>query len=179
MAEPLRYFAYGSNMSVARLAARIGAVHKLGVARLGRHALRFHKSGRDGSAKCDVHETGDPLDEVFGVVFEVAEADRLVLDEYEGRGNGYEVKTVAVTLSDGQAVEAFTYYATDVDAGLRPFHWYKAHVLNGAAEHALPEAYLAAIHAVEAEDDPNHVRHAAEMAIYADVQPDAGGEPRK
>lgn len=168
MAESLLYFAYGSNMSVPRLAARIGAVHKLGVGRVDHHALRFHKSGRDGSAKCDIHETGDPLDEVFGVVFEVTEADRLALDDYEGRGKGYEVKTVTVTLADGRQVEVFTYYATDVDAGLRPYHWYKSHVLKGADEHALPASYQAAIQAVQSVDDPDPLRHAAEMAIHAE-----------
>lgn len=167
----LNYFAYGSNMSVPRLTARIGSARKLGVARLAHHALRFHKSGRDGSAKCDIHETGDPLDEVYGVVFEVSEADSLLLDEYEGRGNGYEVKTVSVSLAGDGEVQAFTYFATDVDAGLRPYHWYKAHVLNGAVEHDLPQAYTEAIHAVEAVDDSNHVRHAAEMAIYAARHP--------
>lgn len=162
----LLYFAYGSNMSSRRLAARISSARKLGVASLDHHALRFHKAGRDGSAKCDAHATGDPSDEVIGVVYEISDADRLVLDGFEGRGKGYEVKTVSVSLADGRRVEAITYYATDVDAGLRPFHWYKTHVVNGAMEHGLPHAYLEAIHAEQAVDDPNHIRHAAEMAIY-------------
>jgi hypothetical protein len=162
----LLYFAYGSNMSLPRLAARIGSVRKTGVARLPGHALRFHKAGRDGSAKCDVHATGDPRDEVFGVLFEIEVADRAVLDRFEGRGRGYEVKTVQVLPDEGEARDAFTYYATHIDPDMQPYHWYKAHVLHGAVEHVLPDGYLAAIHAVEAVDDPNHVRHAAEMAIY-------------
>lgn len=160
------YFAYGSNMSLPRLSARIGTVRKVGVARLPGHALHFHKAGRDGSAKCDVHATGDPRDEVFGVLFEIAVSDRLRLDRFEGLGKGYEIKTVQVISDGGDQLEAFTYYATHIDPTLQPYHWYKAHVLHGAAEHALPDAYLEAIHAVPAVDDPNHVRHAAEMAIY-------------
>lgn len=164
--ERLVYFAYGSNMSLPRLSARIGTVRKVGVGRLPGHALRFHKAGRDGSAKCDVHATDDPQDEVYGVLFEIELPDKDRLDRFEGRGKGYEVKTVQVVSDDGDTLEAFTYYATHIDPTLQPYHWYKAHVLHGAAEHGLPAPYLEAIHAVASLDDPNHVRHAAEMALY-------------
>jgi hypothetical protein len=33
------------------------------------------------------------------------------------------------------------YYATDKDASLRPYHWYKALVIAGAREHGLPVSY--------------------------------------
>ena len=45
----MRYFAYGSNMSIARLSERAPSAEVIGVARLRSHVLRFHKVGTDGS----------------------------------------------------------------------------------------------------------------------------------
>ena len=69
MARSFLYFAYGSNLHPARLAARTPSCHALGRAVLARHVLRFHKRGRDGSAKCDAWFTGDPTDRLYGVVY--------------------------------------------------------------------------------------------------------------
>jgi gamma-glutamylcyclotransferase len=164
--DTLLYFAYGSNMSLPRLGARVASLRKLGVARLAGHRLCFHKVGRDGSAKCDVSASDDPQDRVLGVLFEIAAAERAALDRCEGLGQGYQIKTVTVTLAGGHQADAFTYYATRIDAGLRPFRWYKAHVLHGALEHGLPEDYVQAIRLVSAMDDPDPARHQRETALY-------------
>ena len=66
----------------------------------------------------------------------------------------------------GRIVTACTYYATHIDPGLRPYHWYKHHVLSGARDHGLPELYLRRIEAVAAVADPQPERHRREMAIY-------------
>ena len=63
-------------------------------------------------------------------------------------------------------MEAFAYDALRIGDGLRPFAWYKHHVLHGACEHGLPEDYIRAIEAIEAVADSDAARHAAEMAIY-------------
>ena len=44
-------------------------------------------------------------------------------------------------------VHARTYQARPdkIDTTLRPFDWYKEHVLRGAREHGLPVAYVAGI----------------------------------
>ena len=47
------------------------------------------------------------------------------------------------------------YVATAVDAALRPYHWYKAYVLAGAQQHALPEEYIQRIRNVESIPDPD------------------------
>ena len=41
----MKYFAYGSNMSFARLQARVPSARSLGCYALRQHDLRFHKSG--------------------------------------------------------------------------------------------------------------------------------------
>ncbi|MET0065677.1 MAG: gamma-glutamylcyclotransferase family protein [Candidatus Thiodiazotropha sp.] len=160
------YFAYGSNLSTKRLRQRIASARFISVVPLTAHQLRFHKRSSDLSAKCDIHETGNPGDQVHGVVFEIMDSDKRVLDGYEGLGHGYEEKQVLLTVSSGERIKAVTYYATHIDESLQPYHWYKHHVLTGALEHGFPEPYVLAIRNILSIDDPDPERHAREMAIY-------------
>ncbi|PUB91560.1 MAG: hypothetical protein DBP01_01735, partial [gamma proteobacterium symbiont of Ctena orbiculata] len=41
-----------------------------------------------------------------------------------------------------QVVVAYTYYATFIDRTLKPYQWYKHHVLTGALEYGLPAPYI-------------------------------------
>lgn len=160
------YFAYGSNMSSRRLTSRVSGVGLLGVAKLARHTLRFHKIGSDGSAKCDVIHTGSLDHFVMGVVFRITDSQKPILDKIEGLGVGYEEKTIELKSLSGEDIEASTYIATHVDPALKPYHWYKHHVLTGAREHGLPDAYIEQISAIESIDDSDQGRHDIEMAIY-------------
>lgn len=162
----MNYFAYGSNMSLRRLQARIDAVQPLGVHTLAQHQLRFHKVGVDGSAKCDAFFTGQLAHAIHGVLYQIDRAGKAVLDRIEGLGAGYEEKTVEVAGPGGHVVEAITYYATHIDAELLPFHWYKQHVLVGARETRLPEHYIAHIESATARDDPDALRHAQQLSLY-------------
>lgn len=131
------------------------------------HELRFHKvSRKDGSAKCDARETGDPEHRVHGVLFHISEIEKPRLDEVEGLGLGYEQKVVSIELDDGSSIEAFTYYATLVDPVLKPFSWYKEHVLRGARENGLPENYIREIEAIVSVDDTDQARCERELSIY-------------
>jgi gamma-glutamylcyclotransferase (GGCT)/AIG2-like uncharacterized protein YtfP len=160
------YFAYGSNMATPRLGARLDRVEFVDVATLRGHRLAFHMAGDDGSAKCDAFYTGEPTDTVIGVVFRIEAREKPLLDSIEGLGVGYAQKQVRVTARQGGRLEAFTYCAMRIADGLRPFAWYRGHVLHGAGEHGLPADYIRGIEAVEAVADPDAGRHAAEMAIY-------------
>ncbi|MGD2112878.1 MAG: gamma-glutamylcyclotransferase [Gammaproteobacteria bacterium] len=164
----LLYFAYGSNMSTLRLRSRAASACAVAMAWLPGHALRFHKRGRDGTAKCDACHTGHDHDRVYGVVFEIEAHEKPDLDTWEGLGSGYEEKQVTVTDAAGARYQAFTYYATHIDSRLRPYRWYKEHVLRGAREHELPVAYIAAIRSIEAIDDPARDNHGRELSIYHD-----------
>ena len=162
------YFAYGSNMSSRRLRERVPSARFRFTATLEAHDLRFHKRSRDGSAKCDALETRNPAHRVIGVVFEIAQTDKTTLDRYEGLGSGYEEKQVALLTSSDASITAFTYYATHIDSALKPYSWYKHHVLSGAREHQLPVAYIERINGIESITDLNYERHECEMAIYID-----------
>lgn len=160
------YFSYGSNMSLRRLQQRTPSAAVIEVAELIGHKLMFHKRGRDGSAKCDAAETGCLEDRVIGVLYEIQDSEKATLDLMEGLGNGYEEKAVVVKIPWGSVIEAQTYYATHIDASLKPYHWYKAHVLQGARENELPAPYVQIIESFASIADPNPERHDLELAIY-------------
>lgn len=161
----MKYFAYGSNMSHQRLLARIPVTRMQGVFWLQQHELRFHKIGRDGSAKCDAHFTGTG-GVVFGVLYELQPGSKQLLDRIEGLGRGYREKSVAVHSDSGTSISALTYYATHIDDSLLPYTWYKQHVLHGAREAGLPAQHINQIAAVQALPDPDAGRAAKELGIY-------------
>ena len=160
------YFAYGSNMSTRRLRQRVPSANRIGRAMLQGHQLKFHKISNDGSAKCDALYTGGPEDTVLGVLFEIPAPDSPILDRVEGLGFGYERKQVMVELDDGNRFEAFVYYATRINPALKPFDWYKQHVLTGARENNFPETYINALESIESIQDSDIDRHEMEIALY-------------
>ena len=160
------YFSYGSNMSIKRLQRRIPLATFVSIATLSGHSLLFHKIGQDSSAKCDASETGRKANTVIGVVFKISETDKRCLDKFEGLGRGYNDKTVELIGADGRELQATTYYATKINAALKPFHWYKNHVVRGAKENGIPAKYIQAIIDVESIADPEVDRHEREIAIY-------------
>ncbi len=163
----MNYFAYGSNMSLARLSARIPSVRRIGVGSLAGYTLVFHKAGeKDGSAKCDAFFTGDPSHEVLGVVYGIDPDEKHRLDIIEGVGYGYENRFVTVRLGDGSLLRAWVYCATSIDTALLPFDWYREHVVRGAIENGLPDRYVAMIRAVQVMTDPDRERSARELSIY-------------
>lgn len=167
MGAALKYFAYGSNMSIARLRGRVPSAVPLGRYALKQHDLRFHKSGSDGSGKCNALYTGNAADVVIGALFEIEADEKPALDAAEGLGQGYNLKRVTVVGVDGAALGALTYIATRIDNSLRPYSWYLNHVLVGAQETALPNEYIERkISSIEPVEDMNDVRNAEQLAIH-------------
>ena len=164
----LNYFAFGSNLASARLSQRIPAATLHSVAILSEHQLCWRKNDRGQSGKCDIDFTGDPGHRVHGVIYQMTEAEKLQLDVYETAGFGYAHKTVEVVTLQGTSLEAFTYYALDIDHTQQPFHWYKEHVLRGAIEHDFPLHYVDQIRATPSIDDHDLERHHRELSIYRD-----------
>lgn len=160
----LRYFAYGSNLSCHRLAARVPSARKITTGRLADHRLDFHKVGRDGSGKCTI--TACPGNAVFGVIYDMHAAERPLLDACEDLGRGYRSEEFEIAKLDGGVAVAFSYVALLVDPSLLPYRWYHHHVLSGAEENGLPAPYLEELRAIPSTQDPDPSRHAREMAIY-------------
>lgn len=153
-------------MSLARLTARVPSAKRLGTYVLQNHQLCFHKIGKDGSAKCDAFYSNNSADIVIGALFDIEAQEKSALDQAEGLGHGYQEKQVTVTNGQGDKIQAFTYYALQIDASLLPFSWYLQHVIVGAQEINVPKAYFSAIKATPVILDPNTQRHGKQWSIH-------------
>lgn len=141
------YFAYGSNMSAARLFE--GRLKPEGAAwgdrlggRLDGWRLTFDKQGRTppgAGAGNIVMAVGEA---VHGTLNALSPKGFEVLDVHEGVAGGHYVRrTVPVVRADnGETVEAIAYVALKVAAGLRPTRAYLAFLLAGGD--LLPADYL-------------------------------------
>ena len=162
------YFAYGSNMSTARLRARVPSCRPLGIGSLPGHELRFHKRSKDGSGKCNALAV-DGAAGVMGVLFSFDVTDRPGLDRAEGRGAGYDYTEVTVLDFEGGSLNVLTYLAhpDHIDDHLKPYGWYRDLVIEGAREHGLPQDYVEGwIKAVESIEDPDRAPMPEKPRIY-------------
>jgi len=154
-------------MSLSRLRERVPSAEPVGCFTLNEHDLRFHKSSKDGSGKCDAYFTSETGNAIYGVLFEIDPSDKPALDKAEGLGYGYDEKEVTVSANDGYSIKATTYVATNIDVSLKPYSWYVNHVLVGAREGSLPSDYIAAkIVSVETVEDSDKERDAKQRAIH-------------
>lgn len=161
------YFAYGSNMLTARLHARCPSARPLAAAVMQNVSLSFCKRGHDGSGKATLAPAAYGKDQVHGVLFEIADAERGRLDAAEGPGYERQAHPVVVRAGDERVVRAQTYLARAEarDESLIPFDWYHALVLAGALEHRLPQLYVDGVRAVAAREDPKPDRGRRRSAL--------------
>lgn len=157
------YLAYGSNMAVSRIEARLGRCACLGAVSLAAYRLAFHKRGRDASGKCDALFTGEAGDRLYGVLYRLTGAQARRLDEFEGPG--YERRTVAVHGARERLAYAYVARPDAIEPGLAPYRWYRELVLAGARGSGLPAAYVAGIEAVATIPDPDPERAAAHFRL--------------
>ncbi len=138
------YFAYGSNLHPHRLKQRIPSSKPLDKAHLHQYQLRYHKNGGDGSAKCNVVSTGNELDRVIGVIYEMLAIELPILDRVEGLGYGYDREVCEVKMGPDSVVEAYLYIAQPeyIDEDSRPYCWYRDFVVEGARHHQFPDDYI-------------------------------------
>jgi hypothetical protein len=149
-----------------RLTERTPSAVAIGTASVEGRRLTFDKRSEDGSGKCDIEATGNPADYVWGVLFRIASTEAACLDKAEGCGHGYSKGEVQAMTATG-ASPAVAYFATEKDSGRLPYHWYKAFVIAGATEHALPAIYVAGIRDVPSQQDPDAARRARNEALLS------------
>lgn len=161
------YFAYGSNMSLQRLRQRLANIDSLGYASAPGYRVVFHKRGsHDGSGKCGL-VSGQATDLAHGVLYRIDDADKPLLDQIEGVGQGYRCVQLSIDHSQLGSVRCETYIATILEPGLQLFDWYLQHVLTGAREHDLPDDYITSLEALPVIRDSDPGRSARELAIYS------------
>lgn len=159
------YFAYGSNLCLARLRHRVPGAEFVAVASLDGHALRWHKrSNKDGSGKFSVVEA--PGSAVPGALFAIPSDEKPLLDKAEGLGYGYDEREVSVVSSKGMH-SALTYVASasHVDDSLAPLSWYRDLTADGAATLGLPEEHVAFLRSIPAAQDGDAERESKERSF--------------
>lgn len=126
------YFAYGSNMNVARVAARIGETRRALAGVLMDHELRFDKASRiPGIAHANVAALSGGR--VEGVLFELREAAQIErMDPFEGVPRDYRRQRHAIHTAEGD-IDAWVYIAVPerTQPSLRPAREYLEHLLAG------------------------------------------------
>jgi gamma-glutamylcyclotransferase len=139
------YFAYGSNMSPAAIDAVSPGHRFLGRARLPGHRLAFtRRSVRTGTGVADI--VADPPSVVWGVLYELADADLEPLDRKEGAGWAYARTDVQVFVDDGTRHDALAYVVISKSAvEIAPSAAYARGLLDAGRERGLPADYLAAL----------------------------------
>jgi cation transport regulator ChaC len=143
------YFAYGSNMDMARLyEARLKPhgvpVRQRILGQLSGWQLVFnktwHRFSGGGAANIVPHETGI----TYGTLNLMPPKGLDILDHFEGVADGhYERRSVRVAVGDeGHAVDAIAYVGVkELDATLIPPRFYLDHLLAG--RDLLPPSYTA------------------------------------
>jgi gamma-glutamylcyclotransferase (GGCT)/AIG2-like uncharacterized protein YtfP len=147
------YFAYGSNLDPEQFSRRCPGAAVVGLGELRDHRLTFPLTSHDwggGVASVGVAHG----ESVWGVVYELGDADLAALDRYEGyvgsgdQHNSYDRETVSVQLvraDDGsfaRRLRAWIYLARPSNPS-RPSRRYLEAVLRGAKHHRLPDDYVA------------------------------------
>ena len=142
--EDAFYFAYGSNMSSAQMAARKAEIRDSRPATLSGYRLVFNKLSDSGKT---VYANIEPRPGAvtWGVLYRCSPQTLERLDEWEGvKGGHYRRAPVAVQPRGGASQEAVTYIAGErfITKPRKPSAGYLARILDGAREHDLPIDYI-------------------------------------
>lgn len=127
------YFAYGSNLSRSQMKKRCPGSKALGVA-----ILRGYKFQINSRGYANVLAT--PGGRVYGLVWDLDDADLAALDKAEGVAQGlYRRESIAVERDT--PVDAQVYIARDSDPGVPTPRYHRA-VVDAARLLELPAPYL-------------------------------------
>ncbi|MGO2292329.1 MAG: gamma-glutamylcyclotransferase family protein [Pseudoalteromonas sp.] len=157
-------FSFGSNMSSNRLLARLPQAKRVGTALLKGYELTFDMVSHDGSGKCSVKKSDNHDALVYGVVYELSDDEKAILDTIEGPN--YDCVDVQVELLDGQELAVHCYIANTLDSNLLPYDWYIEHVYRGSLEAGVPSGYSEAIKARPMRQDSDKKRADIEFAVH-------------
>lgn len=160
----MHYFAYGSNLLESRLKSRVRFAKFLGIAELKGYELTFHFLAVRNTTFCNIMP--NPSKSVWGAVFEIPRVMMGHLDKCEGAPVIYERNVVHVRLN-GKYDRAIAYIGVDpIISNLRPFDWYKHHVVLGAHRVGLPGDYQDMLRAQPSRSDPDATRYYWESQFW-------------
>jgi gamma-glutamylcyclotransferase len=144
----LYYFAYGSNLHWPQMQRRCPSSRFICAARLPGYqfGITRHSRLRDcGTANVFLA----PGKEVWGAVYDVSDADLIVMDDFE---DGYrrEILSVDPIGNNRQPIHVLVYVAEIENQVPLPSAEYKRFILQGARHWQLPASYLAMLEAIDA-----------------------------
>lgn len=147
-----KYFAYGSNMSDEQIQERCPSHRFVCVAELRGYRLAFTRYSQ--KRRCGVADVVPaPGSSVWGVVFEMSDADMSALDVHEGvnaKPPAYVRKDVQVLASDGTALDSVTYEVfAKAPEPYPPSAQYLGLITAGARKWGLPDFYQARLAAIQ------------------------------
>lgn len=163
----MKIFAYGSNMNINRLRNRVPSATKLTNAFITGYFLTCNKVSTDGSAKANIIKSDNLEDEVWGVIFEIADNEKEHLDRAEGLGKGYtEMKMNFIDLNNiNHEAQVYVAENNSINNKLLPFDWYRRYIITGAKENHLPSKYLRKLESLEFVVDANEDRRKKNIEI--------------
>lgn len=163
----MKIFSYGSNMLSVRIKNRIQSFEYCGIGFIEGYSLKFHKASKDKSGKANAYFTGKKEDFIWGVIGEIDEKDKTILDKFEGLGKGYNEKVIEISLDEKSKIEANIYIADKecINNDLMPYDWYREYVLKGAIENSLPIEYIEKIKGIKSRVDENSERREKNFKI--------------
>lgn len=138
---PIRYFAYGSNLSRAQMADRCPTAQLVGPAVLPGHRIAFtHRSERWGGGVADV--VADPAHDTWGLLYELRPDDLTALDGYEGHPDRYGRHRTRVHTPDGAVDGVWVYTVRDKVDHVPPTQVYLDLMVEAATTFAFPTNQL-------------------------------------
>lgn len=147
MSNLIKYFSYGSNMSLAQTRERLGRVPARVVAELPEYALAFNKPMYHDHTHAYANVVPAAGNYVLGVLYDCTEADMASLDVVEGVAAGHYGRQRVTVEVGGQSVDATVYVgcADRVGNVLPTTDEYLHSILAGARDNDFPDHEVARI----------------------------------
>jgi hypothetical protein len=154
-------------MNIKRLQERVSFAQKITIAYLKGYNLVCNKVSKDGSAKANVILDDNEDNIVWGVLYDIHQNEKSLLDKAEGLGSGYNEMPLTFYDIQGNQHLAQIYIAdrkftNDV---LKPYDWYNGYILSGAIQNNLPEWYIEFLDNLESIVDLNTIRRNKNLAL--------------
>jgi gamma-glutamylcyclotransferase (GGCT)/AIG2-like uncharacterized protein YtfP len=105
----MKYFAYGTNLSQARIKSRCPSAIKYATGILKNHKLIFNSRGVASIIASDESE-------VHGLIYDIPDSQITSLDNYEGVPKHYTKQRFLIE-TDNEEVDCLIYVATDYEPG--------------------------------------------------------------
>ena len=133
------YFAYGSNMDQNQMLERCPDAVLVGSAILAEHRLAFTIFSPKRNCGCaDIVPSVGSV--VYGLLYDLTDADREALDGFEGHPVHYQRITVRVNIETREA-DAYSYEVVNKKSNTRPSIHYLGLLQSAAARFNFPKEY--------------------------------------